>query len=47
MFKTSPMGWNSWDCYGAAVNEAQRKASQDAEESMGKVTGGMNMPGMF
>ena len=18
-----PMGWNSWDCYGAAVNEAQ------------------------
>ena len=21
--KTSPMGWNSWDCYGAAVNEEQ------------------------
>ncbi len=21
MFKTSPMGWNSWDCYGAAVTE--------------------------
>lgn len=20
---TPPMGWNSWDCYGAAVNEAQ------------------------
>lgn len=20
--KTSPMGWNSWDCYGASVNEA-------------------------
>ena len=20
-FKTAPMGWNSWDCYGAAVNE--------------------------
>ena len=18
-----PMGWNSWDCYGAAVNEEQ------------------------
>ena len=18
---TAPMGWNSWDCYGAAVNE--------------------------
>lgn len=22
MIKTSPMGWNSWDCYGAAVDEA-------------------------
>lgn len=21
--KTPPMGWNSWDCYGAAVNEEQ------------------------
>lgn len=20
---TPPMGWNSWDCYGAAVNEEQ------------------------
>ncbi len=19
--KTAPMGWNSWDCYGASVNE--------------------------
>jgi len=19
--KTAPMGWNSWDCYGAAVTE--------------------------
>ena len=19
--KTPPMGWNSWDCYGAAVTE--------------------------
>ena len=35
------------DLVMAAVNEAQRMASQDAEESMGKVTGGMNMPGMF
>ena len=24
-----PMGWNSWDCYGAAVNEAQVR--QNAE----------------
>lgn len=22
MINTSPMGWNSWDCYGAAVDEA-------------------------
>ena len=21
--KKPPMGWNSWDCYGAAVNETQ------------------------
>ena len=21
--QTPPMGWNSWDCYGAAVNEEQ------------------------
>ena len=25
----APMGWNSWDCYGAAVTEEPvRKASQ-------------------
>ena len=22
MKKTPPMGWNSWDCYGASVTEA-------------------------
>jgi alpha-galactosidase len=27
--KTPPMGWNSWDCYGAAVNEEQTKANAD------------------
>ena len=27
--KTPPMGWNSWDCYGAAVNEAQFRANVD------------------
>ena len=21
--KTAPMGWNSWDCFGAAVNEKE------------------------
>jgi hypothetical protein len=26
---TPPMGWNSWDCYGAAVTEAQTKANAD------------------
>ena len=24
-----PMGWNSWDCYGAAVNEAQVRANAE------------------
>ncbi|MCR4587887.1 MAG: glycoside hydrolase family 27 protein [Lachnospiraceae bacterium] len=24
-----PMGWNSWDCFGAAVNEAQVKENAD------------------
>ena len=27
--ETPPMGWNSWDCYGAAVNEAEFKANVD------------------
>ena len=27
--KTPPMGWNSWDCYGAAINEAQFRANVD------------------
>jgi alpha-galactosidase len=26
---TPPMGWNSWDCYGAAVNEQQTRANAD------------------
>ena len=26
---TPPMGWNSWDCYGNAVTEAQVKANAD------------------
>lgn len=26
---TPPMGWNSWDCYGADVTEAQVKANAD------------------
>src|SRR5690349_14380844 len=26
---TPPMGWNSWDCYGAGVNEEQTLANAD------------------
>ena len=26
---TPPMGWNSWDCFGTAVTEAQTKANAD------------------
>lgn len=35
------------DLVMAAVNEAVRKAVRDAEDEMGKVTGGMNLPGML
>ena len=31
----------------AAVNEAIRNAMDDMSASMGKITGGMNMPGLF
>ena len=27
--QTPPMGWNSWDCYGAAVTEKDVKANAD------------------
>lgn len=27
--KNPPMGWNSWDCYGASINEAQLRANAD------------------
>src|SRR3954462_714265 len=26
---TPPMGWNSWDCFGTAVTEAQLRANAD------------------
>ena len=26
---TPPMGWNSWDCYGTTVTEAEVKANAD------------------
>lgn len=31
----------------AAVNEAVRKAEETAEEEMSKLTGGLNLPGLF
>jgi len=27
---TPPMGWNSWDCFGTTLTEAQTKAQADA-----------------
>ena len=29
---TPPMGWNSWDCYGPAVNEEQLLANAEYME---------------
>ncbi|MBQ4364558.1 MAG: alpha-galactosidase, partial [Oscillospiraceae bacterium] len=29
MITTSPMGWNSWDCYGAAVDEKTVRANAE------------------
>ena len=34
------------DLIVAAINEAQRVADEDSEESMGKITGGMDLPGL-
>ena len=31
----------------AAVNEAIRAAASDSEQTMGAITGGLNLPGMF
>lgn len=35
------------DLVRAAVNEAMAQAAKDAEESLGRITGGLNLPGMF
>ena len=35
------------DMVMAAVNEALRTASETTEREMGKLTGGMNIPGLF
>lgn len=31
----------------AAINEAQEKVSKSSEDSLSKLTGGLNIPGMF
>ena len=31
----------------AAVNEGMRKADESSENELGKITGGMNIPGLF
>ncbi len=35
------------DLVTAAVNEAIKQSQQMAQEEMGKITGGMNIPGLF
>ena len=35
------------DLVSAAVNEALKQSQEMMQEEMGKVTGGMNLPGMF
>ncbi len=35
------------DLITTAVNEAMRKADEMTEKEMGKITGGMKLPGMF
>ena len=35
------------DMVVAAVNAAMKSAEEDSEKTMGKLTGGINMPGLF
>ena len=35
------------DTIMAAINEAMRQATETTEREMGKLTGGMNLPGLF
>jgi alpha-galactosidase len=37
--ETPPLGWNSWDCFGTTVTEAQTKAQADAMAKYLKPTG--------
>jgi alpha-galactosidase len=33
--KTPPMGWNSWNCFGANINEKQIREVADAMVNSG------------
>ena len=35
--KNPPMGWNSWDCYGASVTEKELKQNADYMMVTGKI----------
>ena len=37
--QTPPMGWNSWDCYGAAVTEETVRANAEDRASFLKPYG--------
>ena len=45
-YSTMSEGAAVQDLVTAAVNEALRRAQQMVSEDMGKLTGGMNIPGM-
>ena len=36
---TPPLGWNSWDCYGPTVTEAETKANADYMAKNLKISG--------
>ena len=36
--KSPPLGWNSWDCFGAAVNEKQLRENGDKLSEEDKAT---------
>lgn len=41
---TAPMGWNSWDCYGAAVTEDIVRKNADFMAKHLKNTAGNTLP---
>ena len=44
--KIAPMGWNSWDCYGAAVteNEVRQNAEFMASNRLWERSSGVGKP---